>query len=67
MFGRAVQPLRLPAIFSGKETLQASILFRLTVANPPPQLRSPAPDSGLKKFNSRLVAPIFLNLCCDST
>jgi hypothetical protein len=57
MFVRAVQPLRLPATFSGKATLEASILFRLTIANPPPQFRSPAPDSGLKKFNSRLVAP----------
>ncbi len=30
------------------------------LAQPPPQLGFPAPDSGDKKFNSRLVAPTFL-------
>ena len=63
MFGRAVQPPpRLPAIFSGKATLQASILLRLTVTNPSPKPGFPALDSDDKKFNSRLVAPTNIKL-----
>jgi hypothetical protein len=34
-----------------------SLYSRLSVIEPPTQVAFPAPDSGHKKFNSRLVAP----------
>jgi hypothetical protein len=33
----------------------------LSVIHPPPYNGLPAPDSGQKKFNSRLVAPIVIS------
>jgi len=37
--------------------MQLLIIKRLTVVQPPPQSGFPAPDTGQKKFNSRLVVP----------